>query len=112
MAKTFYVKTWHLGKHPSDPKIVVGKGVMGPASEAIQAVDIKLRTIHALYPQTSFGGGTIMFAKVSPYGTAYGSRTIPERNYASVFVKNLGSAGPHPNLTAGSFSFNFVAFGE
>lgn len=112
MAKTFYIYTKHLGKHASDPKIIVGKAVLGVASEAIHAEDIKLRTIHALYPQTSFGGGTVAFAKVSPYGTAYGSRTMPERNYASVFIKNLGSAGRHSDLTTGSFSLSFVAFGE
>jgi len=123
MAKTFYIFGEINPKHPHEPKIVVGRGILGQASEAVHAEDVRLRRlIH--FDASGFLAGTLtnmvgtciqvrMHPRLAATGK-YGSITPAPRNFASFVVvsralngTNLGGATRN-----GSISFDFVAIGE
>lgn len=116
-AKTVHIFAVHKGKSQSDPKIVVGRIISCPRSNAIHAEDVRLRMINAFIPQ-SFESGTILTAFVSPTFramgtvTVYGSVPHPQGNFASLSIRALGGTGGAHIQGAGTVTYEFVAFGE
>lgn len=110
MAKTFYILGEINPKKPNDLKIVVGRGVLAPAKEAIHAANVQLRRIVALqvFDASANSAGTVVTSKMSPImapAVQYGSITPAPRNFASIIVQSSGAV-------AGSISFGFIAYGE
>lgn len=123
MAKTFYIFGEVNPKHPHEPKIVVGRGVIGRASEAVHAEDVRLsRLIH--FEASGFLAGTLtnmvgtcvqtlMFPRLAAV-PSYGSITPAPRNAASLVLVARALNGTNKgNATRnGSVAFDFVAIGE
>ena len=109
MAKTFYILGEINPKKPGDLKMVIGRGVLAPAKEAVHAEDIKLRSlIHFKLTGSSAVAGKALGAKMTPRLAAvpkYGSIQPGVRNAASL-ITIAGAA------ITGSVSFDFVAYGE
>lgn len=101
-------------KNAGELKTVIGRIRHVPAKNAIWANDLKLKTIHVFQPiNHNRGAGTLIYAAVTPVPStteAYGS--LPTRNnYASVHVRNLGTANLMV-VALGTFAYTFVAYGE
>lgn len=123
MAKTFYIFGEINPKHPHDAKIVVGRGIIGQASEAIHAEDVRLRRlIH--FDASGFLAGTLtnmvgtclqvrMHSRLAATGK-YGSITPAPRNAASLVLVSRALNGTNLMSTTrnGSVVFDFVAIGE
>ena len=109
MAKTFYILGEITPTRPGDLKMVIGRGVLAPAKEAVHAEDVKLRTlIHFKVTGSSAIAGRAVGAKMTPRLAAvqkYGSINVIPRNAASLIY----TAGA---IVAGSISFDFLAYGE
>ena len=93
-------------------KTVVGRIRHVPAKNAIWAKDLKLKTLHVFQPANHNGlQGTLLYARIVPIPSkadTYGS--LPTRdNYASVYVQSLKGTVA---ITAGTFGYTFVAYGE
>lgn len=123
MAKTFYILGTINPKRPNEPKIVIGRAILAPASEAVHAEDVRLRRLMS-FDATSFVPGTlglllstVMVTRMSPKMAAvvaYASITPAPRNFASIVVTlgavngtNLGAATKN-----GSVAFDFMAIGD
>jgi hypothetical protein len=127
MAKTFYILGEINPKHPNEPKIVIGRGILGEASEAVHAEDVRLRRMisfsaNSFIPGTTgvinaAGTGLVIVSRLSPRMAAvvnYASITPAPRNFASLIVNrgslngtNLGGATRN-----GSIAFSFMAIGD
>ncbi len=123
MAKTFYIFGKINPKHPHEPKMVIGRGVLAPAKEAVHAEDVRLRRL-IYFEASGFLAGTLtnmvgtcvqtlMFPRLAAV-PKYGSITPAPRNAASLIIvaralngTNLGNATRN-----GSIAFDFVAIGE
>jgi len=109
MAKTFYILGTISPKKPGDLKMVIGRGVMAPAKEAMHAENIHLRTlVHVKVTGSSAVSGKQLAAKMTPRLAAvpaYASINVVPRNAASL-ITVTGAA------ITGSVSFDFVAYGE
>ncbi len=109
MAKTFYILGEIQPDSPHEMKMVIGRGVMAPAKEAVHAEDIKLRTMyHFKVTGSSAVSGKQLAAKMTPRLAAvpaYASIRPTPRNAASL-ITVTGAA------ITGSVSFDFVAYGE
>jgi len=109
MAKTFYILGEITPKRPGDLKMVIGRGVLAPAKEAVHAENIGLRTlVNFKVTGSNAIAGRAIGAKMTPRLAAvqkYGSINPDVRNAASL----IHTAGA---IVAGSISFDFVAYGE
>lgn len=108
MAKTFYILGEVQPKHPNELKIVVGRGVLAPASEAVHAANVRLRRLVAFHVTGASitTAGTVVSSRLSPRiaaAAAYASINPAPRNFASIVVQPVG---------AGTISFEFLAFGD
>lgn len=104
MAKTFNLKL--KGRtpvtHGKGPRIIEGLMSLAPASEAMHAKDVELRSIHAVFIEQRSAGSFIETNLVNP--GSYG-------NYASFAVMNVGT-GADAVAVAGSTTARFLAIGE
>lgn len=123
MAKTFYILGEINPKRPNEPKIVIGRGILGAASEAVHAEDVRLRRlIH--FEASGFLAGTLtnmvgtciqtlMFPRLAAV-PKYGSITPAPRNAASLVLVSRALNGTNKGDATrnGSVAFDFVAIGE
>lgn len=88
--------------HGRGPRVIEGLMSLAPASEALHAEDVELRSIDALFIEQTAIGSFIETKLVNP--GSYG-------NYASFAMMNLAT-GEVPAARAGSVSVRFLALGE
>lgn len=109
MAKTFYILGEINPKKPNDLKMVIGRGVLAPAKEAVHAEDVRLRKLHHFkVTGSSAAAGRALGAKMTPRLAAVQSYASiqPEVRNAASLITIAGAA------VTGSVSFDFVAYGE
>ena len=123
MAKTFYILGEVNPKHPHEPKIVVGRAILGRASEAVHAEDVRLRRLIHFEASGFLAGtltnivGTCIQVRMHPRLAAtgkYASISPAPRNIASFVMvsRNLNGTNLGDATRNGSISFDFVAIGE